>query len=384
MTRGRFYFLEPSKVGPQHITLIEGWLRALVSSDQVASSHDLVLCASDSTYSHLSEDLRSKLHLQRVPVMDPERRRLVRKSLLEFFVVLRALLRLRPADVLFVSCVLPTTLLMLEIVNCVLRRRGLFVTLHGEIEGLFDPSMHKVRNYGFWAHHWMQLRRSGSTLQLVVIDDFIKEKLLRAFPGKLDAAQINVVYHPVTAIKAVSVTPAQTKADACFIGFRTKFKGYDQFAWLAGALPDRHFVAIGGGIIEDVAGGERTTLDGNADYMAAIGGCTTAVFPYVGGYTCCLSAAVLDALSAGAHVLATRRPCFIGLAEHFGADVVTLYTTPSEAIALLGDSRWLAQQQAGRSERLQRLDTSRYGMASVRQCFKNILQAVESGGQSKP
>jgi hypothetical protein len=384
MTRSRFYFLEPSKVGSQHITLIEGWLRALASSDRIASSHDLVFCASASTYAHLSDDLRSKLHHKQVPVMAPERRRLVRKSLLEFYVVMRALMRLRPADVLFVSCVLPTTLLMLELANRVLRRSGLFVSLHGEIEGLFDPSMRKVRNYGFWAHHWMRLRRSGSTLRLVVIDDFIKQILLQSFPGKLDAAQIVVAYHPVTAINTASAAPAQSQADACFIGYRTKFKGFDQYAQLADALPDRYFVAIGGGKVEGVPGGARAALTGNADYMAAIGGCTTAVFPYVGGYTCSLSAAVLDALSAGAHVLATPRACFVGLAEHFGADVVTLYTTQDEAKALLGDSRWLADRQAGRPERLQRLDSSRYGMASVRQCFENILQAMAPAGQSKP
>ena len=382
MTRGRFYFLEPSKVGPQHITLIEGWLRALASSDRIASSHDLVFCASDSTYAHLSEDLRNKLDHHPVPVMNPERRRLVRKSLLEFYVVLRALLRLRPADVLFVSCLLPTTLLMVELANRLLNRTGLFVSLHGEIEGLFDPSMHKVRNYGFWAHHWMRLRHSGSTLRLIVIDDFIKQRLLQAFPGKLDGTQISVAYHPVTAVDSTPTVPAQSRADACFIGYRTKFKGYDQFVHLANALPDRRFVAIGAGRVERLPEGPYTTLNGNDDYMAAIGGCTTAVFPYVGGYTCSLSAAVLDALSTGAHILATPRACFVGLAEHFGADWVTLYTNRDEAEALLGNSRWLADRQAGRAARIQRLEASRYGMASVRQCFEDLLQAKAPADQN--
>jgi len=68
--------------------------------------------------------------------MNPEKRRLVLKSLVEFCVVFRRMLALRRQDILLVTCVLPTSLILIEWANRLLRRRGVHVVLHGDIEGI--------------------------------------------------------------------------------------------------------------------------------------------------------------------------------------------------------------------------------------------------------
>lgn len=376
----RFFFVEPSKVGPQHITLIEGYLRALTTSERLARTHAVSFVSSRSTFAHLSADLRANVHHEAVPVMNPEKRRLVLKTFVEFLVVLRYLLKMRSGDLLFVSCVLPTTLLALEYANRVLRRTGFHVTLHGEIEGLFDRSLQRISSYGYWVALWLRKRRPDSLLSLVVIDDFIKQRLLAEFPDKLGDAQISVAYHPITAFASTAaIRPPPARAAVCFIGYRTRFKGFDQFEALAGAVPGLRFVAIGGGAVVDIPGGESRRLDGTAEYIHAIADCSVALFPYIGAYTASLSAAVLDALSAGVHVLATRRACFVALADYFGPDFVTLYDRPEEAASILGNAEWLARQDGLQARRLAQLTASRYHIAGIRSCFEQLVPSPAAG-----
>ena len=99
MARRRFIFLEPSKVGSQHITLIEGYLRALLSSDAVRRTFELVFWASDSTAAALSSTTRGAIRHVSIPVMNAEKRRLIRKTCVECYVVVRCLLSMRRGDV---------------------------------------------------------------------------------------------------------------------------------------------------------------------------------------------------------------------------------------------------------------------------------------------
>src|SRR2546426_407081 len=148
MERRRFYFLEPSKVASQHITLIEGYLTALSSSPSIIGNFELFLCASRSTLASLPGALTSRFRFRPIPVMNPEKRRQTLKTLLELFVVLRWLGRLRQGDVLFISCIFPTTLWLLELANRLLRRTGVHVVLHGEVEGLFAKSQQRFQSIG--------------------------------------------------------------------------------------------------------------------------------------------------------------------------------------------------------------------------------------------
>ena len=374
MSGKRFFFVEPSKVGFQHITLIEGYLRALITSVQLTRTHTMTFVSSRSTYAHLSADLRASVNYEEVLVMNPEKRRLILKTIVEFFVVLRYLMRIRPGDILFISCVLPTTLVALEYVNLILRRTDLFVTLHGETEGLLDKSVKRIASYGYWMELWLRTRRTSSMLSLVVIDDFIKLRLLDAFPEKLCSGQISVVHHPITAFVSTTASTRLPKSFvACFIGYRTKLKGFDQFAAIAGVVTGLRFVAIGGGVVVDSPGGELRRIDGTAAYIHAIAECTVAIFPYIGGYTGSLSAAVLDALSAGVHVIATRRECFVSLAEYFGPDFITLYDHPEEVVDILENAEWLTRQADLQAMRLEQLGSSRYAISGIRSCFERLV-----------
>jgi glycosyltransferase involved in cell wall biosynthesis len=374
MRRPRFYFLEPSKVGSQHITLIAGYLDALVASEAISGSREIHFCSSASTRAALPRDLSARVRFASVPVMDPEKRRLALKTLVEFAVVARYLVALRRGDVLFVSCLLPTTLLLVEWLNRLLRRRGVYVSLHGEVEGLFEESTQRMQSFGYWILKWMRGRKPHGPTRLVVIDDFIKERLLRDFPAHLAADDLFVVHHPVLPV-AVPAAPGGAPASACFIGYRTRFKGFPHFERYAREIPGRRFVAIGGGKAEDLTAGATVAFEGEQGYFRAIGQCDLAVFPYVSGYTASLSAAALDALATGVHIVATDRACFRGLAEYLGPDFVTLCESPESAGSALRDpSLW--ERSKDRLARLQKLEHSKFSLAAVRQAFERLVAAA--------
>jgi hypothetical protein len=374
MQKSRFFFVEPSKVGTQHITLIEGYLRAVATSVRLARTHDLTFASSKSTFKHLAADIRENVKFERVIVMNPDKRRLILKTIVEFFVVLRYLLKVRQGDILFVSCVLPTTLVALELTNLVLRRNDVHITLHGETEGLYDETLNNIKSYGYWIKLWLHKRRLSSKLSLVVLDNFIKQRLLKDFPSKFSDNQISVIYHPIIALAfSTNFKKQSTKAEVCFIGYRTRFKGFEQFEALSCIMADLRFVSIGGGFIRDIPNGDFSCLESSADYINAIARCSVAIFPYTGGYTASLSAAVLDALSAGVHVLATRRACFVALADYFGSDFVTLYDSEEEASLILSNNKWLEMQDCLQTSRLAQLANSRYEISGVMSCFERLI-----------
>ena len=369
MRRPEFHFIEPSKVGVQHITLLEGYLGAIASNPRLREHFGLVLSASRSTLDNLPASLVSQFRVNRIPVMDPESRRLIRKSILELVVVLRCVIALRPGDVCFVSCLLPTSLLMLELVNRVLRRPGIHVVLHGEIEGLFDHTGSDFRRIGFWASLWMRLRSRHSAIRLVAIDDFIRDKLLRQFPDKIAASRISVVHFPIAAQRKPR-DPSPRKR-VCFIGFRTRMKDYSSFVKLAALHPDMEFVAIGGGRIENVTTGAIASLPDKDAYLSAIADCSIAVFLYSSSYICSLSAALIDAAATGVPVLALDRPCFRSLAAELGSDFFSIHGSFDElSDALRG---WPAPIRKGEDESyFVRLARSKFGHAAVREDFTNL------------
>lgn len=369
MRRPEFHFIEPSKVEVQHITLLEGFLSALSSSPRLRESFVLALSASRSTLDNLPADLVAQFRVSCIPVMNPEARRLVRKSILEFVVVTRRLIALRRGDVCFVSCLLPTSLLMLELVNRVLRKPGVHVVLHGEIEGLFDESSRDFRRIGFWASLWMRLRNRCSAIRLVAIDDFIRETLLEQFPGKFAPPSISVVHFPIAPRERIS-RPLSRKR-VCFIGFRTKMKDYGSFVRLAALHPDMEFVAIGGGHVENLTTGTSEPLRDKNAYLAAIADCTVAVFLYSSTYICSLSSALIDAATAGVPVLALDRPCFRSLASQLGPDLVSTHTTFKDLSAALRSWPPTAGP-AGVESHVARLRRSKFGLAAVQQDFARL------------
>jgi len=376
MRRRRFYFLEPSKVGSQHITMIEGYLRALISSPSIVQTFDLFLCASSCTLASLPSMLISRFQCRRVLVMNPERRRLIRKSLLELVVVLRWLVKLREGDILLVSCMLPPALWLLEFANRLFRRRGVHVVLHDELEGLFAPSPPPFKAIGYWTERWVRSRTAESLIKLVVLDDFIRDKLLQRYSDKVSPNSIAVIHHPVLPMDA-GIAANNTGHAACFIGYRTRFKGFEHFTQMAAEHPSVRHVAIGAGKVENVSSGGLQELGDQEAYLKEIAKCSVAVFPCTGGYSCTLSAAALDALSAGVHIIALDQPFFRSLASYFGPDVVTLRSVVKELGSELGDAA-LSSRRERRADRLERVARSKYGITAVRRSFENLTSGSGS------
>lgn len=363
MSEAKFFLLEPSKVGNQHITLIQGYISALRSSDWIRSRFHLTVAASQETIRALGSSLRDGTSTEIVPVIDPNKRRMVRKTILEFLVVFRYLRRLRDADRLLVTCVMPTSLCLVELASFFIRRRGAFVVLHSEVEGLVSLGLQKPWRYEYWATVWLRLRRSQSELSLVVLDDFIKHRLLATAPEKLREEKIVVLHHPVLATSVSPYVDSQKRA-VCFIGYRTRFKGFDQFQRLATMHTDLEFYAIGAGRAEVIPTGHTIELRTTEDYMRAIAACSVAVFPYSSGYCASLSAAAIDALALGLVILCLDRPFFRSLAATFGPDHVRVCESIDE---MASELREICSdfQAGGRSDRLQRVERSKYGLVAL-------------------
>lgn len=382
MLRRRLHFIEPSKTGRYHITLIDGYLRALSGSSEILSRFDLVFHSSSLTREHLSPGMREGVAWRSIPVLDGDRRRLVSKSVVEFFTVLRLLLLAPRRDVVFVSCVLPTTLLMLELANGLLRHPNFFVVLHGEIEGAFEPTVQGVRSYGFWVLKWLAVRKRRSTLQVVMISDFARDGLLDAFEDKFDPATTHVVPHPI--VPAVT-GPADSAAPetVCFIGYRTPFKGFEAFKRASDVHPGIEFEVIGGGVVEDLRTGGTRAITTNGEFLGSVSNCAAAIFPYTSGYRLSLSAAALDALATGTHMIATSRPCFLSLEKTFGPEAVTIYRSDDELDVLLRTPGWLGARAAGRRGRREAIERSGYGLSAVGRAFERLLVSPAQGSGSR-
>ena len=376
MTRPNFYFLEPSKVGSQHLTLIEGYLGALAASEWVRQHYQLVLKASSATLAALPRDLKAQFRCERVQVMDPERRRLVLKTFVELYVVLRSVSRLRANDILFVSCLLPTTLWLMEKCTNLFSKKRLQVVLHGEIEGLFDSALQRPTSYGYWSLRWLKARQLCSCIDLIVIDDFIKAKLIEDFPDKFADHSITVVPHPIIWDGVEAAGDAALVPAVCFVGYRSRFKGYDEFLRLAKDHPEITFLAIGAGKVENVHDGSSYPIFDNDVYLGELSKCAAAIFPYSRLYNCSLSAAAMDALSVGVKIIAYKRPCFVGLAESFGPDSVVVCESYADLSATMV-AQQLVSDCHSRSERLERLSNSKYSLPAVGRAFERMLEPMQ-------
>lgn len=371
MKVNRFFLLEPSKVGSQHITLIEGYLRSISASEIIKVKYELNLQASSETLKRLPEALISEFKVSSIPVMNPERRRLVRKSLLELYVIFRLLMKLRRNDVMFITCLLPTTLFLMEYVCRFFNKKNIYVLLHGEIEGVIDAGEQSIFRIGYWARKWARSRRVNSYINLVVLDDFIKKKLVDDCPEKFNENNVFVMHHPISTY--ILKRDVDIDNDTfCFIGYRTRNKGYPEFVRLALMHPEYTFLAIGDGIVENVSSGEVIVLEGKDDYLTAIAECSAAIFPYSAGYTCSLSAAALDAISTGVQIYSLDRPFFCSLKDYFGAALVTTVSAPDDFNGLILSHSNNAECD-NKALRLRAVRSSKYGEHEVMRSFEKLL-----------
>lgn len=376
--------LEPSKVGPQHITLLQGYLEALLALGLDARGYRLVYRADPSSHAALAPAVRAAVPLDPIRVTDPEKRRWIRKGLEEVRAVLRTVDTLGPDDLLLVTCLTAPALMILEALNHLLPRGRVVVVLHSELEALFDPGMRSPKSWGFWAYRWFRLRRPDSNMGLAVIASYISGRVEAAFPAVFPAGSIRVLPFPIVKVDAQPVP--QPSPRVSFIGYKTRFKGFPEFEALARRMHAEgaraQFVTVGAGQVENAVDGTSRPFDPEAGFLGELASSAVAVFPYQQGYSVTMSAAAIDAIAAGLRLLATPLPCFAALQAAFGPDQVQLAQTVDEMAAVLSAPGYLEEPAEARAERMARISGSEFGQASIQAAFAKWLGEVGTRGSN--
>lgn len=369
----KLYFIEPSKVGLQHLALIQGFLNAIMQSNAIGSQYELHLRASSKTITLISQKIKEKFIYHWILVMNPEKRRLILKTFVEFFIVFYYMLKSRSADKLLISCILPTTLCILEFVNKFMGKSNVYVVLHGEIDGLFTENKENILRIGFWSQKWMQTRPKNSSINLVVIDDFIFNALVEKYPEKISKRNLFIAHYPLKQLDLdLNIAKKINKKRICFVGYRTKIKGYSDYCAMANSIPDTECLAIGGGVVENVRTCAKRKLENIDDFFLEIAACNIAVFPYPTSYIACLASSAMDALNVGTHIIALDRPFFQSLANYFGAEKVTI--CPSIELLLKRTIEQLNYTQKTDLASINNcLVNSKYGLESVKKDFEYIF-----------
>ena len=375
MTEPRIIVLEPSKVGTQHITLINPYLEAAVS----VTGRSVEFWCAPSLWANVSERIKPSVRHRAIPVIDPSSRRFLIKIPLEVLVTLWAILRKKRDDVLLVTCLFSPALYLVALACQILRPQSVHVVLHSEVEAVADAALSpKITGYGYWMRRFWQRCLCHRTPNLVVIDSFIRTRMLELSESRLQPERLRVLTMPISLPSDEDMKAGTTRhrdtPRVCFIGYRTRLKGFNKFAYMAAARTDFCWRAIGGGIVEDMATGEVTTLDRAEDFGLAVSSCDIALFPYEAGYDVSMSAAVLDAISSGLHVIASPRGCFVALSEVFGEEILQCAEGTEEMNKAL--DKWLTMaHRPTRSDYVHKIATSRFCQSNLNREMRDLLNA---------
>ena len=304
------FFIEPSKTGYQHVTFLTGFLQA-ISASSAKQRFELSLHASESTLRNLPDGVREEFRSREIPVVDPTARKLVRKSIREFLEVVRVLRSAGSEDLVIVSCILPTALILVEIACLILRRRRVFVVLHGELEGLCNGGW-DFRRIGTWSKLWARVFGRRSSLNYVVLEEFIRTGLIeRGF----DPSHVNVVHHVIPESRD---NPKKTERTTfCVIGFQTRQKGWHAISRLVREFPEFDFVSIGGGRVMDLRTGSAQPFSAKDDFIDAISRSHYALCMFEEGYEMTLSASTLDAIAANVKIIGLDCPFLRAVKSQF-------------------------------------------------------------------
>lgn len=368
----RLVVLEVSKVRSYHSTLVDGLLRSYTAASLERRFGTPVLYAARSFYDHLSTEARLSVEYRPIPVIDQDSRRWLAKSVLEAWVALRCLLALRPGELLFVTTVMPSAMVLLEMFAWLIRRGRVVVLQHGELDGAFQPEKQSLTSFGYYIFLWFRMRRVLTGTRVAVLDYFIAEELQRRFPGSVATEALHVVPLPMIPLD-ISTVREPGPPRCCFVGFKSPNKGYHTFRHLAQSFPEIEFRVIGAGQDRLCGRDDGKKLGSANDFIAAVARCDIAVMPYVTGYDCSLSAAATDALASGLHLLCSDRGCFRALAAAFGPKCVTVCADESAMRRRLSDQDWLSMCMAGKADRLSRVAESRYSLRSVGRHLERMI-----------
>lgn len=372
----RLLIVEPSKVFAQHSTMFKGWIDACVGHLQNPSAN-VEVYAHRTKKAELSDVAARSIPFHNIPVVNGDSRRLMWKTLVECYVVTWRLVRLRKDEILLIMCLMPSVLILLEVLKRLFPSRHVVVCLHGELEGALDSSRQGFTSFGFYVLRWLRIRKFNSTLNLAVLDRSIASNMLKLWPSKINPDILHVIEHPILQWAATEAG-APDKPRACFVGYNTPNKGYSDFEYLSSQTPDIDFVAIGGGRIVDLKTGLQSPLKGFDGYLNSLSACDFAIFPYTGGYSLALSAAVLDALAAGCHILATRLPFFESLAEQLGQSCVSIVDDAAEIQRLLNDPEWVNRKLNLKSEIRDVISNSPFSVDSIGEAIHSMIGNMQN------
>ena len=365
--------LEPSKVRTYHITLMDGLIRGYSTVDLERRWGRPLLLAHESFFENLSPEAKAAVSYRPVPVSDQDKRALIRKTLLEVWVIFLALLRLRRGQVLLVTSVTASATIFIEPLKWFFWWKRMVLIVHGEIEGAFEKERQRLGSFGFYILLWLRIRRLGSTIELAALDGFIRDEMLRQFPKSVKPEKTHLLPHPMIPL-SVSGPREEGPLRCCFVGFQTRNKGYGTFESLARAFPQFEFHLIGAGRDLRLGVDAEVPLASIDDFQRAVARCDVAIMPYTGGYSCSLSAAAVDALAAGLHLLATDRGTFVALEREFGPTSVTICQNEAGMAERLRDPAWVAAASAGRDARIERIGRSHYGLPQIGAALNRLLE----------
>jgi len=362
--KSNFLLVEPSKVGDQHITFISSYIEAINLNKNIMDLYNFKFIGSSSTIENLEVLKNLNIKSEIIFVVNPDKRRLVFKTLVEFYQVVRLIFKKNNLDILLISCILPTSLIFIEILNKLANKKNIFIVLHGEIEGILNSEKHDPRRIGFWSNIWFSYLCGKSKLRYVVIDKFIKDKL------NLIRNNLEFITIPQP-IKALHFKKTSfNKKTLCFIGYRTKNKGYEIFKGLAKDKGEYNFIAIGGGIVENLSDGSIQKIKDREHYLNEISKADIALFLYTDGYQLTLSGAALDAISVGVPILALPRPFFSHLNSVFGDNIVLVKSSLDEIIQSIDNK--LCDKNI--SENFNEVNESVYSLHNVSKSFDKIIK----------
>lgn len=360
-----FYFVEPSKVGTQHITLLDGYLKVFLNA-KLAENHNfnLKLRCSKSLHKNLSHSVQSNIDFHPIWVLDPHHRLFFLNTLMEFLNIFWLMLTKRKGDKILVTCMLSTSLFLLEIMTHFLNRENVFIAIHAEAEALTqEEKREKVMGYGYWFWKWWNTRSNQNAFNLVVLDDFIKGVMLSSEGPPIDEDKIIVFHHPLEMRESILSKSDVADLKICFIGYQTHQKGFDVFLEMSKKYPKHKFVAIGNGKIVNVVDRKETTFSNTEDFRSTISNCDVAMFPYSGGYDISLSAAALDAIASGLLMITSNRIFFKSLEAELSSDFVKIYETEEELTGIM--ERLSGEVKELRGERIARARKSKYSIEKI-------------------
>lgn len=369
---GRMIFAEVSKVRHYHSTVMNGFIEAWYEAEANKIWGNPYVFAHESFVKCLSKEVQDKSIIEYISVLDPDKRHLIRKTIIEFFVTMKIITSMRKEDVLLITTIFPTTMVLVEIFVKLFPKRNVTVLQHNELEDAFLEERPSLGTYGHANLMWHKVRQLGSHIKIAVLANFIAEGVKLRFHKSLKHNQLHVIPMPMKAITA-DEHPRGERLKCCFVGFDTKVKGFSFFEKLAEKNPDKDFVQIGGGVVRKLNSSLVTELKTPEAFIESLSSADVAIMPYTSGYEYSLSAAATDAISAGVHLLTFDRGCFRALRSIFGPESVTICTNDLEMHQYLTDQDWNIMVRNGKVERLVKVNQSEFGLGNVGKSLSRLI-----------